>query len=620
MRGLRSFLWFLLAMAAGGAVTRADPPAAALLAGMMPLSEVKPGMKGEWRTVVQGTTVQSYQLQVVGVMQNFTGPKRSIIICEALEPGQVENGPVAGMSGSPVYIDGKLVGAYAYGFPFSKNQALIGVTPIGDMMEVLDEPQETPLPGRPGPPRVDPAADATASVDGSRAISGPVAATVGAGNWQVTSGRERLGDADLSESMRPLPTPLMASGISTRTLAAFKDEFAKRGLVVMQAPGGAASNAPPADKLEAGSAIGVMLMTGDFTMSGVGTLTWRDGDRLLAFGHPMFGFGPVEMPLATAEIVTVVRALDQSFKLANTGPVVGTISQDRLTGIGGTLARKPAMTAFHARVTGPDGTMREFQGDMWQNRDYTPLIGAVGLLESLSTTMQAQQEQTFYVTTTLDIEGYPPVRLEQVGSGMDGATAVAMDFMQLASELWNNPFEAPKVRSVDFDIRLRDAWLTSTLESVRVDSGPAKAGSTLRVTLTLANYLNASTEQTLEIPIPTTAAGETLTLFLGDASATDALDRGMARADFTSLGDVVRYLGQQRSRGALYVKLLRPAQGLRLEGANLPSLPPSVEALYRSPKNVTQASAMDRATVWETVIPMPGEYTGQTTLPVEVSP
>ena len=388
----------------------------------------------------------------------------------------------------------------------------------------------------------------------------------------------------------------------------------------MQAPGGAASNALPADKLEAGSAIGVMLMTGDFSLSGVGTLTWRDGDRLLAFGHPMFGFGPVEMPLATAEVITVVRALDQSFKLANTGPVVGTISQDRLTGIGGTLAHKPPMTAFHARVTAPDGRVREFQGDMWQNRDYTPIIGAIGLLESLSATLQAQQEQTFFVTSTIDIEGFPPVKLEQVASGMDGATEVAMDYLRLASELWGNPFETPKVRSVDFDIRLRDAWLTTTLESVRVDSGPARAGSALRVTLTLANYLNASTEQTLEIPIPATAAGETLTLFLGDASATDALERGMARGDFTSLGDVVHYLGQQRSRGSLYVKLLRTAPGLRLEGANLPGLPPSVESLYRSPKNLTQASAIDRATVWETVLPMPGEYSGRTTLPVEVKP
>ncbi|MGA2052341.1 MAG: SpoIVB peptidase S55 domain-containing protein [Opitutales bacterium] len=620
MKRWRNRLWrATLLVMAWAAVTRAA--AAALPPDTMPLSEVKPGMKGEWRTVVSGTTVQSYQLEVVGVMQNFTGPRRSIIICEALDPEQMENGPVAGMSGSPVYIDGKLVGAYAYGFPFSKNQALIGVTPIQDMMEVLDAPAATPLPGRPGPPRFADAGGTSADAGESSIAEAPVAASAGVGEWHLTEGSERLGNADALESLRPLPTPLLASGISARTLAVFKDEFAKRGLEVMQAPGGAvAGGGPDADQLEAGSAIGVMLMTGDFTMSGVGTLTWRDGDRLLAFGHPMFGFGPVDMPLATASVVTVVRALDQSFKLANTGPVVGTISQDRLTGIGGTLAQKPPMTAFHAQVTAPDGKTREFQGEMWQNRDYTPVIGAMALMESLGSTLQAQQEQTFFVTTTLDIDGYPPVKLEQVGSGLDGATEVAMGFMQLYDTLLNNPFEFPHVRSVNFDIRLRDAWLTSTLEGIRVESGPARAGGTLRVTLTISNYLNVPTEHTLEIPIPDTAAGETLTLFLGDASATDALERGQDRGDFTSLADVVNNLRQQHSRGALYVKLLRAAPGLHVDGADLPALPPSIEALYRSPKNVTPSSPMDQTAIWETSIPMPGEYNGRFTLPVEVKP
>jgi hypothetical protein len=617
MRNVRSFLWIMpvLTWFAGPVTARAAAPAAALPAGMIAIGDVKPGMKGEWRTVVQGTTVQSFPLEVLGVMENFTGPHRSIIICQALDPGQIENGPVAGMSGSPVYFDGKLAGAYAYGFPLSKNQALIGVTPIADMMEVLDAPAEQPLPGKLGPPRMAAAAGETGT------LRAPFAATAGAGHWHVTRGLENAATEEALETLRPVPTPLVASGISAQTLAVFKDEFARRGLAVMQAPGGTASGGGPgAAQLEPGSAIGAMLMTGDFTLSGVGTLTWRDGDRLLGFGHPMFGFGPVNMPLATAEVVTVVRALDQSFKLANTGPVVGTIAQDRLTGIGGTLAHTPPMTAFQARVTAPDGQVHTYSGAMWQNRDYTPLIGATALLQSLTSTLQAQQQQTFYVTSTTDIEGYPPVKLRQVASGMDGAVEVAMNFLRQSDALWNNPFEVPRVKSVDFDIQLRDAWLTSTLEAVRVDSGPARAGSPLRVTLTLANYHNASTEQTLEIPIPATAAGETLTLFLGDAGAADALDRGQAREDFANLGDIVQYLRQQRSQGALYVKLLGRSAGLRVEGASLPGLPPSVEALYNSPRNVSTASPMDRATLWETSIPLPGEYTGRFTMPVAVRP
>jgi hypothetical protein len=142
----------------------------------------------------------------------------------------------------------------------------------------------------------------------------------------------------------------------------------------------------------------------------------------------------------------------------------------------------------------------------------------------------------------------------------------------------------------------------------------------LHVTLVFANYLNASSQRSLDIPIPATAAGETLTLFLGDATAADTIDRGASRSDFTSLADIVNYLRQEHSRGSLYVKLLRNAPGLRLDGASLPALPPSVEALYKSPRNITTAGTMDRTTVWETSVPVEGEYSGRYTLPVAVRP
>ncbi len=625
MRHLRYLSILLLAaglrLAATTAVGADAPPV--LPPGMMALSDVKPGMKGEWRTVVQGSTVQTFQLEVLGVMENFNAPKLSIIICQATDPSQIENGPVQGMSGSPVYIDGKLVGAYAYGFTQSKDQAIIGVTPIQEMLEVFDAPASLPLPGRPAPMRV------TASSDKDNASlaednlppRGMVPTMSGLGGWHITQGAERLGGQDLAAAMKPLPTPLFASGISTHTLAALRGEYEKRGLQVMQVPGGSSTTGgPTAASLEPGSAIGVSLLTGDFAISGVGTLTWRDGDRLLAFGHPMFGFGPVDLPMTTAEVITVVRSLDSSFKLANTGPVVGTISQDRLTGISGKLGEIPPMTSFHTRVTGADGKVRNFQGQLWQNREMTPLLGATGLLESLSSSILSEQQQTFFVSATLDIEGFPPVKINQVASGQGGATDVALGFLRQYTQLLDNPFATPHVRAVDFEVRLSDKWLLSTLEEVRVENGPVRAGDILHVTLVFANYLNISTQHTLEVPIPASAAGETLSLFLGDATAADALDRGTTRGDFTSLADIVSYLRQEHSRGALYVKLLRNAPGLRLDGASLPGLPPSVEALYKSPRNITTAGTMDRTTVWETSVPVDGEYSGRYTLPITVRP
>jgi hypothetical protein len=334
----------------------------------------------------------------------------------------------------------------------------------------------------------------------------------------------------------------------------------------------------------------------------------------------MFNFGAVNLPLATAEIVTVVRAYDQSFKLANTGPVVGTISQDRLTGISGTIGAKPELTDFRSHVTDSDGKTRTFQGELWQNCEMSPVIGATGLLESLNATSQVAQEQTFYVNTTVDIDGFAPLVFKTVASGPDAADSVAEDFLAQYDKLLGNEFEFPKVKSVDFDIKLRDTWLMSTLESVRVDSGPARAGETLRVVLTLSNYLAAPTEQVVEVPIPAQAAGETLTLFFGDASSADALDRGASRHDLSSLADVVNYLRQSHSGGALYVKLLRSVSGLRVGGESLPALPPSVQALYLSPKNVSTGSAITQTTLWETSVPVPGEFSGHYNLSVPVLP
>ncbi len=602
----------------------ASAPTPAELDGTMPLSDIKPGMKGEWRTTIQGTAIQTFSLEVLGVMQNFIGPQHAVILCQATDPSQIENGPVAGMSGSPVYIDGKLVGAYAYGWTFPKDQAIIGVTPIADMLDVLHQPVAPVLPGRPGlMPSLASTDDTKIVATDAQPASGlqPASGPGQLGDWRVTLGADRLGGRDLGSLLTPLPTPLMVSGVSPRTLAAFKDVLAKRGLQLMDAPGGSTTDGgPPASSLQPGSPMGVVLLDGDFSIYGVGTLTWRQGDKVLAFGHPMFQYGSVDMPLSTAEIVAIFRSYEHSTKLANIGPIVGTISQDRLTAIAGTIGPKPQMIAFSSHVTAADGATHTFTGNLWQNRDFAPSIGAMGLMQSLDSTQQSAQEQTYNIETTVDLDGFPPLKLSQVASGAGAPDEASMDFMDTLDQLMSNPFETPRIHAISFDIKLRDTRLTSSLESVRVDSGQLRAGENLSVTVTLANYRDKSVEQTLEIPIPEFAAGETLTLFLGDAPATEALDRGSARRDFTSLADVVNYLRKGRSRGALYVKLLQSETGLRVSGSSLPGLPPSVEQLYLSPKNVSPGNLTTQTTLWETSIPVPGEFNGHFTMPLHVLP
>ncbi|HEV2320167.1 MAG TPA: hypothetical protein VGV18_10485, partial [Verrucomicrobiae bacterium] len=298
---------------------------------IMPLADIKPGMKGEWHTVVSGTRIDSFPMQVVGVANNFIGPGRPVIICEGLDATNKLTGPVAGMSGSPVYVDGKLLGAYAYGFVFPHDQDLFGVTPIEEMLEVEKYP---------------PAANPW----GNGLMAG--AAAPGNPQWLAApvAGANVPPLTEMQSVFKPLPTPLFVSGISQRTLQMFGPELNKLGLQLMQAPSGSAD--PVANtNLEPGAAVSGVLMSGDFDFAGTGTVTWRDGNRILAFGHPFMQSGPTEMPMATAEILTVVSSIEESFKLLNVGQVVGTIYQDRLTGIAGEVGRMPRTTHVQIDLT-----------------------------------------------------------------------------------------------------------------------------------------------------------------------------------------------------------------------------------------------------------------------------
>ena len=401
-----------------------SPPAARADDSMpiMPLSEIKPGMTGEWHTVVSGSRVDSFPMEVVGIVENFIGPQRPVIICKALDATNKLTGPVAGMSGSPVFINGKLIGAYAYGWTWPKDQALIGVTPIeiharsGDQLSARwHKPKGT---------------NSLASRNPAEAGADPQWLVAPAAAWP-----DLPAPATLQSAMKPLPTPLFVSGISERTLRKFSSRLSALGLDVMQAPSGRAHDIDNDPK--PGQPLAGVLMSGDFHFAGTGTVTWRHGNRILAFGHPFLQSGPAEMPMASAEILTVVQSVARSFKLSNTGPVIGTIYQDRLTAIAGEIGRKPNTTHFEAHLDAPGGKTRFFQGELFQNQMLSPIISAISLLESLYDTMESEEQQTIYLDTTLEIPGHEPVRLADAASGEDGAFELVireLDNVRVAAE------------------------------------------------------------------------------------------------------------------------------------------------------------------------------------------
>lgn len=529
---------------AGAAILVALPPVSACADDempIMPLSEIKAGMTGEWHTVVSGTRIDSFPMVVVGIADNFIGPQRPVIICKGLDATNILTGPVAGMSGSPVFINGKLIGAYAYGFILPKEQDLFGVTPIEQMLEV----ESNYPPAAKTPMETDTGSD-------PQWLATPAA----------TAGVPAL--TTLQSAMKPLPTPLFVSGVSERVLEKFAPRLAALGLQLMQAPSGAAPARSFDTNLEPGSAVSGVLMSGDFDFAGTGTVTWRHGNRILAFGHPFLQSGPTDMPMAPAEIITVVQGYLESFKLPNIGPVVGTIYQDRLTGIAGEIGRMPDTTHVEVHLDAPGGKTRHFQGDLFQNQMISPILSAISLLESIYSTMESEENQTIYMDTTMEVAGYKPVQLSDVASGDGGGFELAINQLMLYDSLLNNPCKFPDVKSLTFHVRMVDGVKSSWLDSLNLDRNEAGPGTTLHAVIGLRNYHGEPSAIPVSIPIPANLRVPEVQLFVGDADAAQQMDEPPTVPPQT-LDQVLDRIRQTRSHQDICVKLLEDTPGVAVK-------------------------------------------------------
>lgn len=568
----------------------------------MPLNEIRPGMEGHWRTVVSGTEIEEFPLKVLGVIDDFIGPGRSLIICEASDETNILSGPVSGMSGSPVFIDGKLVGAYAYGFPWAKEQAIIGVTPIADMLEIFDRFDE----------------NESSITRASRYPANPETSveTVLFENLSTDLKTDLPSASFLRSHLQPLPTTLNISGISPQTLHLFANEFRALGVEPMLVPMGKTATEIDTD-LQPGSAVAGVLLDGDFNFAGTGTVTYRDGDRLLAFGHPFFGFGTTDIPMAPAEIITVIRSVQSSFKLSSTGPVIGSIYQDRLSAIAGKIGRKSPVVQIKLNIEDHDGFSASYSGNLFQHPQFSPLISAMALNESLTRTMEASDRQTFFIKSTWEIEGHEPIVYEDVATGPDSPMHLTMQHLSLYRNLADNFFGTPTIKSITYDISFRNEWLISELESAFINRREAKRGESVTVDLILRNFQGEQSREQLKVPIPADLVTENAILFIGDAASSRAYDPNY-RVKPTSLEQVLEQARQHVAKQSIYVKLLRPASGLRVAGVGMPDLLPSVAAAIESPQSKENFSSLHYATIWETELSVPNEFRGYKTFQLKI--
>lgn len=570
-------------------------PSAPMRAGeaLFPLDAVRPGMRGEWRSVAVGTRVDSFEFEVIGMAESFAGPGHRAVLVKVLDHEQSSIGPVAGMSGSPAYIDGKLVGAMAYGFTWPKDQAIYAIQPIGFMLETLQYPLTSPTFA---PPRGEAASRPAA----------PVAAS-----WRLQSGiAAAAGIAGGSLSLEPLPTPLVAAGVSGDVLKAFAEEIHARGLVIESAPSGRAEPLPE-QALTPGMPVAGVLLGGDFQIAATGTLTWRDGERVLAFGHPFLQAGPVEIPMATAEVLTIVQGLPRSFKLSSLGPVVGTFYQDRMPAIAGVIGAKPKTTQLSVQVREPDGSARLYQGELFRSPALAPLIGAIGVMQSLSENIGSDQEQTLHVQGRLQIAGQADIVFAEVSGTPDAARNIALGIMQRLDLILRNPFEPVHIERLHLEVQRSPGYQYTDIERVTLLDASPRAGESVRLECVLRDHLGGFHTQTLIVPLPPHLAGVPVEILIADGPRADAAELGESRDDVDSLPTLLAQLRDRRPASHLYVLLRQTTPGLRISGQALPNLLPSVESGYLSPLTASRWSALTHKTLFEQRVPLRGEFRGE---------
>ncbi|MBI2504785.1 MAG: hypothetical protein HYW07_16330 [Candidatus Latescibacteria bacterium] len=525
--------------------------------GFMRPEDLNRGMRGVGRTVFQGTAVDTFEAEILGVLHNYLGPGRDLILARLSGDPLVQTGVIAGMSGSPVYVEGRLIGAVAYAFlPFPK-EAICGITPIHDMLGTLERDLDAPAPARAQSLHLELDAQARAQISAA------------------------LGDPQLSPSLTlvPLGTPVWVAGASPLASQALAKAFGKAGLKMLAAPGG---QTPPdlQTELVPGAALGVQLISGDLSATGIGTLTYVDGERVLAFGHPMMLAGATDMPMTGAYIYQVFASQYLSYKMGAATRPVGAIRQDRQPAIAGLLGPVPRMLPVSVLLRG-QGEERRFHFEVLPHRDLAPGLTQAVLLQTLESAEKLDGDATVQVRAQIHFSQGRVLDQEQIYSGTQAIWAAAEALIAPLSVLSQTEFSDLKPDSLSFELDLSERISTAQVLGLRVDRPALEIGKSLKASVTLRPYQQPLVQQAVEISLPADLAPGLLILRVGSGAAGRQWE-SQRRPELLQPRDAAQLLAllDRRERDDdLIVELYRPEPGLSLEGRELPALPPSARAV-----------------------------------------
>jgi len=551
----------------------------------IPVDQIHTGMHGVAYTVFEGVKPEPMDVEVLGVLHNVNGPKGDIILVRLHGPKVEYTGVVAGMSGSPVYLDGKLAGALAFRIGEFSKEPIAGITPIADMLEInaLDK----------SPAEETAASKSSISVVGKTAAPGDGAAFPGSVQ-------------DFANYLKPIDTPLVFNGFSEETVRRFAPQFAAAGIVPVMGAGSVSGEKQP-EPLVPGSAVSAILVRGDLDIAATCTVTYVDPQRLLACGHPLLQFGSVDLPMNKAHVLATLPSPLNAFKIVNTTEAAGSFVQDRHTGILGLLNKQPDMIPVTLTIRGGAGA-KDFHYEVLNNPRLSPVAIMATVFNALHGVNEYGEEITYRLNGSVDVKGFPEVAMTNMftpgENGQPAAMAAALSLGERFGRIYDNPYEAPAIKGVklEFDLVRERRW--ARLESARTDVNEVRPGDQVMVETVLAPYRGERSVRYIPVKIPTSASKGTLRILVTDGETLDRMTRmNPAFARKLDLASTIAVLNKEHANNRVYVSLLEADPEARVADKVMPTLPLSIMNVMDGMRGNQEMIVSGESNVDETATP-----------------
>ena len=557
---------------------------------IIPLSQIHAGMQGYAYTIFAGDQIEKFDLEVLGVMPNFLGPKQSIILVQLKGPKVEHTGVVAGMSGSPVYFDGKLAGALSLKLGVFTKEPIGGVTPIEDIL--YPSMQNAP---------------AAAAM---QQLSIPSEASNRTG---LPSG----------SALAPIETPLVFSGFQPAALQQFANQLQGYGFIAAQ--GGTTAARPDDAKLAPGDMAGMVLVQGDASINSACTVTAVRGDQIYLCGHPFLSLGKVQIPMARSRVVTTLSSDLSSTKIVNVGGAIGTIDSDRLTAVSGKLGASPAMIPLDLELAVPGG-LKKLHFELVNHPKLTPLLVALTSFNGLTQNTLYGEGTTLHLTGEIDLRGHPPVKIESTFAPGDSlspdALPIALTIQNVFTRLYTNSFEIPDVEQIKFHVESVPGRKSFTIESAWLEKGEAVPGESLRVRVLLRSYRGTSEIQETTVRVPEQVAhGTTLRVLVSDSELLNRASRGFTvsgGSGSAGLDQLISLLNRERHNDRLYVGLFTPSPTILWDDKELPNVPLSEINVVDGRPTPGSVQVLRESLASEAAIPLGGPVAGVVSLYLQI--